>query len=236
MSASSKQTVFIICTSASELAGHKTGVWLEELASPYYIFKKAGFNVAICSVSGGPIPLDQASLSGGFFTDAAKKFMHDAEAVGQLSHSTPIGNLRDTHGKVAGADALFLPGGHGTCADFVGNAQLKALVEDMIADKKFVGAVCHGPMALVECINKETKKPLVEGLTVSAFTDSEEAAVGLTKKVPFLLESKLESLGAKIKKGADWGSCTSQDGYLITGQNPQSSSACAELLVKVLSA
>ena len=65
----------LISTSASELKGHPTGLWIEELACPYYEFKKAGYDVDIASPAGGAIPIDAASLGEGFFTDPAKKFM-----------------------------------------------------------------------------------------------------------------------------------------------------------------
>ena len=76
--------VLIINTSASTFgaAAHPTGVWLEETATPYYAFKKAGFEVEMASPLGGPSPIDAASLGEGFFTDAAKQFMHDPEAFG----------------------------------------------------------------------------------------------------------------------------------------------------------
>lgn len=67
--------VVLVCTSASELKGHPTGLWIEELAAPYYAFKEAGYEIIIASPAGGPIPLDQNSFGEGSFTDHAKKFM-----------------------------------------------------------------------------------------------------------------------------------------------------------------
>lgn len=58
--------------------------------------------------------------------------------------------------------------------------------------------------------------------------------MGLTKVVPFLLEDELVKLGAHYSKGADWASYTEHDGLLITGQNPASSEAVAQLLLKTL--
>ncbi len=46
---------------------------LEEIAAPYYVFKEAGYGVDIASTSGGKIPMDEASLSSDFLTEAAKK-------------------------------------------------------------------------------------------------------------------------------------------------------------------
>ena len=67
--------VVLVSTSASKLKDHDTGLWIEEMAAPYYLFKEKGFDIVIASPSGGPIPIDKGSMGEGFFTDEAKKFM-----------------------------------------------------------------------------------------------------------------------------------------------------------------
>jgi hypothetical protein len=59
-----------------------------------------------------------------------------------------------------------------------------------------------------------------EGRRVTGFTNSEEAAVGLTEVVPFLLEDELTALGARFEKTSDWGEYVVTDGLLITGPEP----------------
>jgi len=221
--------VVIVCTSASDLKGHPTGVWVEEFAAPYYIFQDAGYEVVLASPAGGPIPIDAASMGEGFFTEPSKKFMHDAAAIGALSHSVKLESI-----DWSGVDVLYLPGGHGTCVDFIGNPALKKSVETMYAADKVVSAVCHGPIGLCEC-NKPDGTPLVAGKTVAGFADSEEEAVNLVGIVPFLLESKLKELGAKYEKAENWNSKVCVDGKLVTGQNPQSSEEAAKAIVKMLS-
>lgn len=71
---------------------------------------------------------------------------------------------------------------------------------DAYAAGKVVGAVCHGPMGIVNA--KDGDKPLVAGKKVCAFTDEEEGMVGLTEKVPFLLQQKMVELGADYQGGA----------------------------------
>lgn len=222
--------IVLVATSANELKGHPTGLWIEELASPYYQFKKAGYDVVLASPTGGAVPIDAASLADGFFTDDAKKFMHDAEGVGQLGHSVKI----DTIDFSAGVDAIFLCGGHGTCADFHENLALKNAIETLHAAGRVVAAVCHGPMGLPQC-TKPDGTPLVQGKAVTGFTNSEEEAVKLQGLVPFLLESKLKEKGGKYESGDDWTSKVCVDGTLVTGQNPQSSEACAAAVISVLS-
>jgi len=231
--------ILIVNTSASTFAGGlPTGVWLEEVATPYFVFKEAGAEVDMANNTGGPSPIDQGSMGDGFFTDACKKFMHDPVAFGIFSHQKKLGDIVAAWncGKADGLmsyDALYLSGGHGTCSDFVNNPTLKSCIEAMLAAGKVVAADCHGPIALAQCV-KPNGEPLVAGLKVTGFNNSEEAAVQLTEKVPFLIETKFIELGAKYEKGGDWTSKCCVDGKLVTGQNPQSSEECAKAVIKLL--
>ena len=112
-----------------------------------------------------------------------------------------------------------------------GNAIVRKIERD--AAGKVVAADCHGPIGLVECV-KPDGTPLVAGLCVTAFSDAEEAAVGQTDNVPFLLEAKFKALGGLYQPGADWHANVAVAGKLVTGQNPQSSDACAAAVVKLL--
>lgn len=222
--------IVIVSTAAAELKGHPTGLWIEELSSVYYAFKAKGYDIVIASTSGGPIPIDQNSMTEGMFTESAKKFMHDYEAVGALCHSVKLDTI-----DLADVDCLFMPGGHGTCTDFTGNATLKNAIETMVKADKVVGSVCHGPVCLVDCMAEDGVTPLVKGKSVTGFSDAEEEAVQLQSLVPFLLESKLIDLGAKYSKADSmWSPHVCVDGKLITGQNPGSSEACAEEIIKIL--
>ncbi|MGH8772144.1 MAG: type 1 glutamine amidotransferase domain-containing protein, partial [Burkholderiales bacterium] len=110
-----------------------------------------------------------------------------------------------------------------------------ALIETMYADGKPVALVCHAPGAL-----RRTKAPngppLVQGKSVTGFTNTEEAAVGLTKVVPFLVEDSLKQNGGKYSKAEDWKPHVVNDDNLITGQNPASSEAAAKAVLEQLRA
>lgn len=224
----SAKNVAIISTSAGSFAGGPTGLWLEELATPYYAFKQAGHEVIVASPAGGAIPIDAGSMGEGFFTDESKKFLHDPEAVGALCHSVKFSAL--DLGKV---DCLYFAGGHGTVVDFADNAELKAAVESFYAGGKVVAAACHGPIVLAQCV-KPDGTPLISGLACTGFTDSEEAAVGLTDKVPFLIETRFKEQGGLFESGADWNPKVVTAGKIITGQNPQSSAVTAEAVIAAL--
>jgi putative intracellular protease/amidase len=183
----------------------------------------------LASIKGGEIPLDKASLAGDFYVAPSKKFMEDDDAQSKLQKSIAIADI-----DFSTVDAVYLAGGHGTCTDFHSDKTLISGVEKLYKDGKIVSAVCHGVMGLVNCKKADGTTPLVKDLKVSAFSDSEEKAVGLTEKVPFLLETKMKELGAKYEVADDWNPKICIDGNLYTGQNPQSSELLAQAVVKAL--
>jgi putative intracellular protease/amidase len=223
--------ILMIVTSNSALGsiGRKTGIWAEELATPYFLFSDAGFDIDIASPAGGEAPLDPASVKeAGKNSPAVERMLADA---------TLMQNLGSTHVTASidpsGYAAIFFPGGHGTMWDLASDQATARVVEYADANDIVIGAVCHGVSALVAAKRKDGK-PLVEGRRVNSFTNEEEAAAGLTDVMPFLLETRLQSLGAKFEKTANWQSFAIQDGALVTGQNPQSSQRVADTVLAVL--
>lgn len=225
--------VLVVCTSADVVGGdHKTGLWLEELAAPYYAFIEAGLEVTVASTKGGKVPVDAASRQGDAYTADAKRFDADAKATEALQDSRPIASLNIRDYKM-----IYVPGGHGACVDLPDNKDLIRAIETAYAEQSVVATVCHGPACLVNC-KKRNGEALVKGLRVTGFSNDEEDAVGLSNKVPFSLESKLRSLGAKYEAGSNWAENAVLDasgsGTLITGQNPASSKKVAELAIQSL--
>ncbi len=96
-----------------------------------------------------------------------------------------------------------------------------------------MAAVCHGPSALVN-LTLSDGEPLVAGKAVAAFTNDEEAAVGLTEVVPFLLADALAARGAHHSPAANWTEQVAVAGRLVTGQNPQSARRVGEEMLALL--
>jgi len=223
--------VLFVLTSHDQLGntGEKTGFWLEEFAAPYYAFKDAGVEITLASPAGGQPPLDPKSDMPDFQTDTTRRFAQDPAAQAELAKTTPLSQIKGEE-----FDLLFYPGGHGPLWDLAEDAVSIALIEQFDRAGKPFGLVCHAPGALrhVRAANGE---PIVKGRRVTGFSNAEEAAVGLTEVVPFLIEDEFQRQGGLYEKGPDWGSYVVVDGRLVTGQNPASSDAVAHALLKLAS-
>ncbi|WP_338495156.1 type 1 glutamine amidotransferase domain-containing protein [Erwinia aphidicola] len=222
--------ILMVLTSHDRLGntGRKTGFWLEELAAPYYAFKDAGAQITLASPKGGNPPLDPKSNEPDFQTEHTHRFEADAAATAQLAATVRLDSI-----SAADYDAVFYPGGHGPLWDLAEDENSIKLIENFLAANKHVALVCHAPGVLRHVTTPEGE-PLVAGRKVTGFTNSEEEAVGLTEVVPFLVEDELIAKGGIYSKGPDWSSYVVSDGLLITGQNPTSSAATAEQLLKQL--
>ncbi|MGB5226203.1 MAG: type 1 glutamine amidotransferase domain-containing protein [Arenicellales bacterium] len=222
--------ILMVLTSHDQLGdtGHKTGFWLEEFASPYYVFKDANADITLASPEGGQPPLDPKSDEADFQTDATRRFKEDADAQAALANTSKLADVSPEN-----FDAVFYPGGHGPLWDLAEDNNSIALIESMYASGKPVAAVCHAPAVLKNAKDSDGS-PLVNGKSVTGFSNSEEDAVQLTEVVPFLLEDELKGKGGNYSKGDDWHPYTITDGNLITGQNPASSELAAKAVLEML--
>jgi putative intracellular protease/amidase len=222
--------ILMVLTSHDALGttGEKTGFWVEEFAAPYYALTDAGATVALASPEGGQPPIDPKSEAPDAQTAATKRFYADADVQKRLANTAQLKVVNELN-----YDAVFYPGGHGPMWDLANDAHSIALIEAFYAHNKPIAFVCHAPAALVKT-KKPNGEPLVKGKHVTGFSNTEEDAVKLSDIVPFLLEDELTKLGGIYSKEADWQVHVKHDGMLITGQNPASSLAAAQLLLEAL--
>ena len=222
--------ILMVLTSHDELGntGRKTGFWLEELAAPYYAFKDAGADIVLASPKGGQPPLDPKSNEPAAQTEATRRFEADHDAKAALAATVPLEQV--SHSEF---DTVFYPGGHGPLWDLAEDPVSIKLIETTLAAGKPVALVCHAP-GVLRHVKAPDGAPLVQGKNVTGFTNSEEAAVGLTDVVPFLVEDELKRHGGHYSKAADWDPYVVADGLLITGQNPASSAPAARTLMELL--
>jgi putative intracellular protease/amidase len=220
------QRVLFVLTSHDTLGttGKETGFYLSEVTHPYAAFEQANIEVEFVSPKGGKAPMIGIDLE----DPINKAFLDDSTKVAKVENT-----LTPEQVDPARYDAIFYAGGHGTMWDFHNNEQLDRIAAAIYEKGGIVGAVCHGPAGLVN-IKLADGSYLVDGKTVSSFTNEEEAAVGLNDVVPFLLESTLVERGAIHTKAPNFQAHVVVSDRLATGQNPASATGVGESMVKLL--
>lgn len=227
-----KKPILLVLTNNAKLGdtGKTTGFFLSEAAHPWEVFHAAGYPVQLASPGGGFAPVDPKSLD---LKDAANaafwKEYGGKDGAGEGVAKTLA--LKDA--KAGDYAAIFFAGGHGTMWDFPDSRTGQALTAKIYEQGGAVGAVCHGPAALVK-VHLADGSFLVKGKRVAVFTNAEEDAVGLAGAVPFLLQNVLEENGAIVVPGENFKANAIRDGRLVTGQNPASAAKTAQLLVEAL--
>lgn len=221
--------ILAVVTSTDSLgtSGKGTGYELTELARAYYVFKANGFEVDIASPLGGkpPVVIDDDDM--GLFDYA---FLNDS--IAQLKTNNSL-SLKDVNAQ--GYEAVYFVGGKGAMFDFPNNKFIQALIQEFHKSNKVIGAVCHGPAALVN-VTLEDGEPFLKNKVVSGFTNNEELLLipEAASIFPFLLQDKLIAQGAEFNEGIMYLEKISHDNNLITGQNPWSVWILAESMIRQL--
>ncbi|WP_205720318.1 MULTISPECIES: type 1 glutamine amidotransferase domain-containing protein [unclassified Flavobacterium] len=222
-----KKRILIIVSNANAIGpnNRRTGSFLPEVAHPYAEFDRADYQIDFASLTGDTPYLDALNLAGdpdnlAFLTGKGWETMQKAVKLSNVDVST--------------YDAIFVPGGLAPMVDMPENALLKKVIKETYERNGVVGAVCHGPVSLLN-VKLSDGSYLVNGKNITSFTDEEEKGYAIAD-VPFLLESALTKQGAKFHAAAVWSAHSIADGNLVTGQNPASAKGVAEKMIAILEA
>lgn len=220
-----KKRILIIASSATHIGPNNrpTGSFLTETAHPYETFKKQGYEVDIASVNGGEAPLDgmhekDEALNTAFLT---------GDGLVKMKNTRPLSETN-----VADYDAVFVPGGLAPMVDMPDNKTVQAAIASAYERGAVVGAVCHGPVSLLN-VQLSDGTYLISGKNITSFSNAEEENYAKAD-VPFLLESALKERGGKYTAAEPWQDYSITDGRLVTGQNPASAKSVAEKMIAVL--
>jgi len=231
MTAKNRQ-ILVILTNHSSYPSRTdtTGLWLTELTHFTDVVEAAGYSTVFASPKGGAVPLDERSLGWLYMDKAAREHLQSPAFRARLQNTLPIADVDPSQFSV-----IYFTGGHGVMWDFPNNPDLRRVAETIYNQGGIVSAVCHGVAGLLD-LKDEQGQLIIKGKNITGFSDREELFSGMKSQVPFFLEDKLVSQGARYRKG--WLPFTSfaiTDGRLVTGQNPQSPKAVAEAVMAVLS-
>ena len=219
-----KHVLFIVSNAhAIGPRGRRTGNFLPEVAHPYAELDRAGYQIDFASLTGDTPFLDALNLAGE--PDNLSFLVGKGWAAMQKA-----GKLSDVN--VGGYDAIFMPGGLAPMLDMPEHPLLKKVIRETYERKAVVGAVCHGPVSLLNVVLGDGRH-LVAGKNISSFTNEEEENYAKAD-VPFELETALVRQGAIFHKTAPWQPFSIADGHLVTGQNPASARGVAEKMISIL--
>lgn len=181
--------VLIIVSNANAIGpnNRRTGIFLPEVAHPYAEFDKANYQIDFASLTGDNPYLDALELANdpqnlAFLTGEGWKAVQKAVKLASID--------------VSKYDSIFVPGGLAPMVDMPENALLKKVIKETFERNAVVGAVCHGPVALLN-VKLSNGSYLVKGKNITSFTDEEEKAYAIAD-VPFLLQTALTKQGAKF--------------------------------------
>ncbi|WNM62144.1 type 1 glutamine amidotransferase domain-containing protein [Candidatus Nitrospira neomarina] len=221
--------ILVVLTSVAKYPNlnRATGLWLGEAVHFVKKVQEAGYEVDYVSPKGGYTPIDPHSLAQADATDwewyQKKEFMN---RLGTTRQATNV-NSDDYV-------AIYYTGGHGVIWDFPENETLQTLSRKIYENGGLVSSVCHGALGLLN-IRLSDGTVLIKNKNVTGFSNEEEKLVELDKVVPLLTETELVKRGAIYKKSdKPWGPFALEDSRLITGQNPASGGAVADLLIAAI--
>ncbi|VDG19526.1 type 1 glutamine amidotransferase domain-containing protein [Lactiplantibacillus mudanjiangensis] len=226
-----KKKILIVLTNTTRY-GHTndaTGLWLGEATEFAQLVQQAGYQVDYVSPKGGFVPLDPRSMK--YVDDEIMAFYETPDFQERaLTHSLAPNDVNS-----ADYAAIYYAGGHGVMWDFPDNPELQALATAIYDQNGYVTAVCHGIAGLLN-IQDRPDHYLIADRRVTGFTKMEERLAGKTKVVPFFNQTIATEHGAHFQKKRAYREYAVQDDRLITGQNPFSAKAVAQLLIQSLAA
>ncbi|MBB4262455.1 MULTISPECIES: type 1 glutamine amidotransferase domain-containing protein [unclassified Bradyrhizobium] len=225
-----QKRILLIMSSVDEMgiSGKQTGTWFHELAAPYYILTKAGFEVVFASPRGGEAPIDLLSMKSPFTTEYTERFLADPVAMFAARNTRKLRNI-----DYRTYDAVFFPGGYGLLWDLASDSYAIKLIRDFHNAQRPIAMVCHAP-AILRDVKKDDGQYLVNGLNLTGFKNAEDTEIELLHHLLFSLEDELRNRGAKYQSKANWEPNVVVDGVLMTGQSPASAVPLAEALANRL--
>lgn len=220
----SRGRILAVVTSTAKAGEIAAGLELTELSRAYYTFVANGFEVEIASPKGGrpPVRMDDELI------DVDHAFLNDTDAQGRLSNTLPLATVDPSR-----YQGVYFVGGKGAMFDFAGNPDVQRIAASIHDAGGVVGAVCHGPAALID-VTLASGQKLLAGKRVTGFTNEEELFLieNAREVFPFLLEDVLTAQAGMFSEGPKYLDHTEVDGRLVTGQNPWSTWSVAEAMIR----
>ena len=201
------------------------GTFSPEITHAIHVFIQHGFDYDIASIKGSQVPVYGTDIEG---DEVNQQVLASEDFKNRTNSSLPVSELN-----IDDYDAIFYPGGFGLLSDLASNEEFAKLAATHYEKGGLIGAVCHGPAALLP-ITLSSGEALLANKSVTSFTREEEVDYGTIHDIPFLLEEALARKAVRFNKVQPWQDFVIEDDRVITGQNPASAYSVATALVKQL--
>lgn len=221
-----KHILFIVTsTNVTGTGKHAAGYEFSEVADPYMEFTSKGYTVDFASILGGTPP-----FVGYDETQEFSKTFKEGNGFKRLNFSHKLIDV-----DINAYDAIFFPGGLGPMTDMVSNPLVKETIKKVYESGRVIGAVCHGPVALLN-VTLSNGKNLLEGKHINSFTKAEEDIDKHTLEdvIPFMLDAELTKQGVLFSNTTPFDPYVITDGNIVTGQNPASASGVANAMMDII--
>tara|TARA_B100000614_G_scaffold152356_2_gene135001 strand:- start:6785 stop:7459 length:675 start_codon:yes stop_codon:yes gene_type:complete len=201
------------------------GTFSPEITHAIHVFTQHGFDYDIASIAGGQVPV--------YGTDIEDDEVNQQVLASEDFKKRTNNSLSVSEVNISDYVAIFYPGGFGLLSDLASNEDFAKLAATHYEKGGLIGAVCHGPAALLP-ITLSSGDALLANKSVTSFTREEEVDYGTINDIPFLLEEALARKAARFSKVQPWQEFVVEDDRVITGQNPASAHSVATAMVKQL--
>lgn len=175
-------------------------------------------NFILASIQGGPCPIEPLALKEGRQDIVTREFLSCQPIMNMIKNTKPWLSIdpHDTFG-------VIFPGGHGPLVDLANYKEGGVWLSRAYQSGQFtIGAVCHGPAALLTMPANERGEPFLKGKKITCFSNDEERQLKTDDSVPYSLEDKMRELGADVCQSDSFNMNVIQDERLLTAQNAES--------------
>jgi Putative intracellular protease/amidase len=205
---------------------YPAGVSFEEAFRSYKVFRREGYTVDILSPGGGPVPLAYIDMS----NSEHRSYIYDSDFLSKLEHTLAPAEVDPSRYR-----AIQFIGGSNAMYRVAENAEIQAIAMAIHDDHGgVISAVCHGTAGLM-ALKTASGEPFIKGRKITGFPrEHEKAGAPYLAHFPFMIDAAAGQRGAEFSFRPRGTSYVVADDRLITGQNPESSEALAEAVVKRL--
>lgn len=181
----------------------RTGYWLAELALPLERIVGAGYGVDVATPGGTPPSPDPRSLALLPERERARQ-LGIVDGVPGMHRPLRLEALDDA--ALDAYAALLVPGGHAQQADLPDSGAMRRVLLHFHAHRKPTFMICHGPAAILSTAVPGEPFPYA-GYALTCFPSWMEHLLEfplpvLKGRLPWYLDERLATLGARVRKAA----------------------------------